>query len=76
MPATPRRGKSVANAYESPAARCVSPPPFTPRPCRIRADLRYVRPPRGSTPSDRPTGRMSEGTHDARSLARTRPNTS
>ena len=43
MPTTPRRGKSVASTYESPAARCVSRPPRLAR--RNLGDLRYVRPP-------------------------------
>ena len=46
MPTTPRRGKSVASTYESPAARCVS---HRPRLALTIRDLRYVRPPRGST---------------------------
>ena len=46
MPTTRRRGKSVASTYESPAARCVS---HRPRLALTIRDLRYVRPPRGST---------------------------
>ena len=42
MPTTPRRGKSVASTYESPAARCVS---HRPRLALTIRDLRYVRPP-------------------------------
>lgn len=76
MPTTPRRGKSVASTYESPAARCVWDPPSTPRPHNPRSALRSSPPRLDARRIDR-RGGFREGTRerDARVRGRARAHT-